>query len=82
VLEHETLNAILDERNVEVDQETDGFLCQSQVCERLKPENGIHLVHGFEFHDDPIIYEQINPKSGPQRYAFIFHIHWNLPFNA
>ncbi len=71
-LESETLDAVLQQHLVEIDQEPHRQTADPQVREDLRLKHRIEAIHAFHLHQDLTIHNQIGTKR-PHRFAAIQH---------
>ena len=62
-LQNETLDALLDCGDVEVDEESEAFLGELHIREELGGEDGVHGLHGFELTDDEVVDQDMEPEA-------------------
>ena len=53
-LENHAFQAVLEETDVKVEEQTDMCFAQPQVGEKLRFVEGIEFIHGFQFDDEPV----------------------------
>ena len=64
VLENNALYALMNNRNIEVDQEAQSLFHEFQVCHQLRLVNWMHAFHCFHFDNQYIRNQQVWSKSG------------------
>ena len=57
-------NAVLDERHLEVDQQPEALVRETEVSEELLLVNRVEHLDGLDFHDHFVFDDQIGPESG------------------
>ena len=59
----DSLDPVFQERQPEVDEETEAFVSETEVVQKLLCMNRVKLISGFQFHDHAILNDQIRPES-------------------
>src|SRR5215469_7338628 len=77
---YETPNAILEMHNIEVYKQSQRFATQLQVRKDLGLMDRGERVYGFQFNNDEILDEQIDPISEIQLHAIVINRQTDLSF--
>src|SRR5665213_1043111 len=80
-LQYHPLDAVLDERDIEIDKKAQAMSGQLQVSECLSLKNRIHGLHRFDFDNHATFDEQVEAQVGVQFYAIIKNRNFQLPKN-
>ena len=54
-----------------VDEQTDGSIRQLEIGQELLAVNRCQSLHGFEFHDDSVLNQEIRAESVLEYHAFV-----------
>jgi len=73
-------NTVLQHWNIEVDQQTERFRSQTEVCDDLGLVNRQQFLDGFQFHNHSIVDEQIYPEIHTNSPTFVFQRNRSLAF--
>ena len=60
---HDASDAMLQERYVEVDQQANANIEQSEVSQQLSDVDGCKFLHAFQFNDHAVVDEKINHRT-------------------
>jgi len=61
-----TLDAVTDPRDVEVDQESEAMACQFEVRQNLRLVNRQQLLNGLQFNEQAVLDQQVEPQPSVQ----------------
>src|SRR5215467_10686115 len=78
----EAAQAVFQEWNVEVDEETNFFSRKSQICNELRFVNGQEVFDGLQLHDDSVVDEEIDLEIDAQSPAFVLERNGSLPLTT
>ena len=70
----DALDAVLENGEAEVDQQTDGSSEQDKVGLELLAEDGQVLLARLQFHDDPVVHKQVDCEGPSNRHPAISDI--------
>ncbi len=68
---HDSLDAILKDETLKLISSPICFMGRSQICQQLGRMDGQDLFDGFEFHQNCVLHEQIDPVTTVQLQAFV-----------
>ena len=71
-LQNETFDAILELRDVEVDQQTGSDSSQFHVCQQLRFVDALDLLDALQLKDKPVLHEDVNAVATIQAEALVF----------
>ena len=75
---HEPGDSLLQHRHVEVEEQAEGALAESEVREEFRLVNLDDLPHGLDFDDDPVGHQEVDPISAVDPDAVVCDGHGNL----
>lgn len=77
-LENAADNAVFEHGDIEVDEESDTFVRESEIGDELSFVYGKHLLNGFEFNNDSIGYEEVDSKASVEAFTLVHNRKFDL----
>src|SRR6478736_1746207 len=76
VSRHYALDAVFEQRDIEVDQQAQRLLVELQVSQKLRFMHWQDFLNGFEFHNQLISNDEIQTVAAVEFYSFV--IEWQI----
>ena len=74
-----TMDAVLDENRVEIDQKAQGEAQQLQVCDNLRLVDGSELFDCLKLDQKPLLEDYVRAESDLDHFPFVVEWHRQLP---